>query len=120
MAVSKADIFDALSVLAESSKGLNKKPNVSTLEELLGEDITAKERDDAWKEFLASKPVEEPESVEVAEVAEVEAKHVTNNYKSAINVCGVTIEVGQTKIIHKFKANKVIEKWISEDVITVK
>jgi len=122
----KKAVLEAIAQLVEKEPG--KKPNVKLIEEIVGFDISADDRDAAYAEFEAAekeaadkKAADEKAAADKAaadekakaekEAAEAgEAPRVTNNYRGALSVCGTTIPAGETMPVPKFDAEHAVMK----------
>lgn len=122
MSASKAEILEAVKLLASQSEGgLEKKPNVEEIKAIVEGDLTAADRDAAWAEFEAKsddesegKPEGKPEDAAPSDAV------VTNNFSSALSIKGITIAPGQSAEVPDFDSeNAVMKKWLIAEVISV-
>lgn len=131
MAVSINVVLKAIVEIDRSLQpiGLLKKPNVSDVEAIAGENITAADRDEAWAKF--QDPDFDPELLD----AEVEGAVgsgaetiirpemsnppvVKNGYQSPIEIRGVVIPVGESREVPGLDPeHKVIKRWMEQEVI---
>lgn len=100
------DIIAAISQLDEDAGGLDKKPNVADIESILGEDINAAERDDAWKAFQDAQVDDEPDESDESVSDDSEGPVVTNNMASPFTLFDVTIAPKKSKPVPKFDSEK--------------
>lgn len=118
MSASKAAILEAVELLASQAEGgLEKKPSVKDLEALVGGNVTAADRDEAWEMFVAEGSSDDHEAPEVEGPVDAE---VVNNYTSPLAINGVTIPVGGSAVVPKFNAeNPLLKRWLEKKVISV-
>jgi len=130
---SQEDIIAAIAQLDEDAGGLDKKPHVKAIESLLGEDISADDRDQAWAALKDAQPdAENTEAVtEKKPAAKAEAKValntgdedapiITNNMKPSFALFGVSIKSGESAPVPKFDADKpFIALCIEKELISV-
>jgi len=110
-------IVAAIEELADGG-ALDKKPNVKEIEEIIGLDITAAERDAAWEQFNAGS--DEPAADEPSANDDSGHPVVTNTGQYALIVCRVRIEPGESKPAKDLDADKpVIKAWIAAGLISV-
>lgn len=120
---SQADIVAAIGLLAEKAGGsLAKKPNVADVEQELGEDISADERDTAWKAYQdaqeGTKPTATPDAP--ADPVEVATTRVSNAYSTDLSVFGVVIPKDGSSDVPNFNAeHAVIRMWLDAGIISV-
>ena len=125
MAASREQIIEAITVLDEAQDaGLTKKPSVKDVEDILGSDVSAAERDEAWEAWEAEKsaPSEDtaPDTDEPEEPAGNEPAMVTNLHGSPISLFGVELKPGQSKPVPGFNAKHAVMKaWLKAGVISL-
>ncbi len=104
---SQEDIVAAIAVLdSDELDGLSRKPTVSDLSDLVGEKVSAAERDGAWDVFINVDPVDE--------------NMVSNNHRSPICVSGVVIQPGRSKLVPDLDLNNnTIKIWLKKEVISI-
>lgn len=101
--------------------GLLKKPNVVDVEAVIGESITAAERDEAWEKF--QDPDFDSDSLEsavdsIANQGMSDPPMVKNGYQSPIEINGVVIPVGESREVPGLDPeHKVIKRWLEKEVI---
>ena len=97
----------------------DKKPNVKDVEELVGFDVSADQRDEVYQAYLESPEVSDPVSDESVS-DESETATVTNNTNHALSIMGVTIEAGKSGPVPRLeKDNAVIQIWVERGVIKI-
>lgn len=125
MAASKEQIIEAITVLDEAQDaGLTKKPSVKDIEDILGSDVSAAERDEAWEAWEAEKNASSddtaPDTDEPEEPADDEPSMVTNLHGSPISLFGTELKPGQSKSVPGFSAkHAVVTAWLKAGVISV-
>ena len=88
---------------------LTKKPTVKDVESLIGEDVTASERDAAWNEFNITLDVGKPAG-----------NVVTNHYTGPIAINGIEIQRGDSAEVPGFDpSHKLMARWLEHGIITV-
>ncbi len=113
---SQKDIVAAIAILdLGEPDGLSRKPTVSDLSSMVGDKVSAAERDDAWHVFINDRPVDV-----FINADPVDENMVSNNHRSPICVSGVVIQPGRSKLVPDLDLdNNVIKIWLEKEVISI-
>jgi len=118
--------IDAIAELHEAQpEGEKKKPNVAEVEALVGFDLDAAARDEAWEAYQSGKEEEADEEGDSPSgapppTASVETTRVTNRYRGALSINGVRIGPGESGDVPRFdRENAVMRAWLEAEVISL-
>ena len=117
-----ADILAAMAQLEEDSGELTKKPNVDAIASLVGEPVSAQERDAAWSEFLAGKAGDDTagDADQAPTDTAGDGQMLNNHMRNAMVVGTITIPPGGSAEVEDFDPEKpVYRAWLEAGLISL-